>query len=154
DPTGFLLEVIYGGTHPSASTWLQIGTTLASIGLCAAAPVAGCIATVLDFAAINAVVAINDGAPPGQVILGTAIGVGVGFATGGIVRGNSLWVAMVNGAMSSYYTSLVNAVVFQKSLGWNVLESMAEGAAYGAISYGARRAFGVSRASAAAAQTG
>jgi RHS repeat-associated protein len=147
DPTGFFLGL-------SGQSWLKIGTSLATIAVCAASSGAGCVAAVLNFALLNMAVSVSEGAPLGQAALATGIGLAVGFATGGVVQGDALWVAMVNGAISGMTSTFVNAVVFQQSLGWNLLESMAEGAVSGAAGYGAQRALGVSQASAAAQRGG
>jgi RHS repeat-associated protein len=151
DPTGYWLSDVgnwFAKTFSNPLTDVELAFSLA---ICAGSGV-GCFIVGLEFAVLNAAVAIGSGAGAGSTILNAAIGLGVGIATGGLVNalgGNAL-VGLVAGSVSAAVTTgIANAISSDGRYfwGWNMLGAAVLSAAQGAATYGLHQAIAVSQSS-------
>ena len=142
DPTGYFwneLGHFFKSTFSNPMTDFEMAMSLV---VCVGAGPAGCTAMGLELAAFNAGVAIGNGAGFDQTILNSAIGLGVGIASGGLGQGLGLgtWGSLIVGSASAAVTTGISNVVsggdfFQ----YNVLGSAILSAAQGAATMGLRK---------------
>ena len=145
DPTGYFL-----GFHNNFASWFSISEAVLSIGFCAVTGGGGCLVLAAELALLNVESSLSTGASFDKTVAVTGIGLAVGFATGGIVgvAGGGPMAAIIGGAVSGAATSVLSSLVTKQSLGWNVLDGAAIGAASAAAGWGLERATAVSQASA------
>jgi RHS repeat-associated protein len=153
DPTGYFLGFDFG------SDWgiFKTGLALFTLTTCIASP-AACTGFLIMQTLMSTTVSIVNGAPFAQTVEASAIGLGVSFASGGIMgggEGGNLLQAMVNGAISGAVSTAMTNLFTGQPLGRNVLESAESGAVSGAAGFGLHQAVAkLSQASAAEAQGG
>ncbi len=152
DPTGY--SILSAGWDSAVG----IGLGLAAIGVCAATSGAGCFVAGLIAQAWNNGVMISNGASFDQVVTMNLFGAVSGTVSGGgalALAGESKNIAVqlgsqiLAGATSGAYMGMVSHVALGADLGESIAMGAAQGAAWTAIGWVARRAAWVSRASAA-----
>jgi RHS repeat-associated protein len=154
DPTGYFWSEV-GGFFKTyfSDPWNDIQLA-ATLGACAVSGVA-CVALALYFTAVNSSIAISSGAGFGETILNAGIGLGVGFATGGLAQefGLAGWQALILGSASAAVTTgITNVISGRDFFDYNVLGAAMLSAATGAAALGLQKVATVSQASAETAQ--
>lgn len=151
DPTGYWLSAVgnwFGGTFGNPWNDFQL---LATIGVCATLGPAGCTIAGLYFAALNATIAVANGAAWDQTVVSTGIGLGVGTAVGSAVgsfTGGELVGLLSGSASAAVTTGISNLASGQGFWGWDMLGAAFLSAAQGAATLGLKQALGVSEGSA------
>jgi RHS repeat-associated protein len=157
DPTGYFWGELGGFFKSYFSNPLNIAELAGSLIACIGTDGIGCAIFGVEAAMFNASVAISEGAGFEQTVVNTAIGLGVGFATGGFSAGAGLkpMESVILGSASAAATTMIsNAVSGRNVLGANVLGSAMLSAASGALTWGIGKAIEVSQASRAQAGGG
>jgi RHS repeat-associated protein len=144
DPTGYFL-----GFHNNFASWLSIGESVLSLGICAATGGTGCLIVGLQMTLLNITASVAAGASFDQTIAVAAIGAAVGFVSGAAVgaAGGGPLAAVVGGALSGAASTAIASLVTKQSLGWNLLDSAAIGAASAAAGWGLQKLAPASQAS-------
>jgi RHS repeat-associated protein len=150
-------------TDPTGYFWSEIGTffknyfsnpfndleLLGGIVVCATSAGAGCIVMGLMMTAMNTAIAIDSGAPVDQSLLNAAVGVSIGFLTGGAVSaagGGPLSQIIAGGASAALATGISNSISHKDFLGYNMLGAALASAATGAVTYGLKQVTALSQA--------
>jgi RHS repeat-associated protein len=136
---------------PTGYFWTQFGRDLANYFknpmndvqlvvtafACAAGP-AMCFAWGVEMALLNATVAIADGAPVGQTLVMTGVGLTLGALTFGASAEGVLnsWEGMAAGEVSAVVTNTVSNVLNGQSLGKNMFEAAAMSAVTAGVGFG------------------
>jgi hypothetical protein len=150
DPTGFFWSEI-GDWLSDPHNLFNVGMAIVGVVVCAASEGAGCVAFGLMLAAMNATIAIANGASWQQTLLITGIGLTVGLISGGVANaaGGGALAGIIAGSVSAAVTTGISNVIAGRSFfEWNVLTAAAISAAEAGITMGLQRAIGVSQASA------
>ena len=157
DPTGYFWSELGNFFSSTFSNPMMDFQLALSVAACVGTGGAGCIAFGLMFAGFNAFVAIANGAGFDQTILNTAIGLGVGLATGGLGQelGLNAWTSLIMGSASAAVTTgISNALSGKSFFQYNVLGAAFLSAAQGAVTLGLQELAPVSKAGADQAQGG
>ena len=151
DPTGYFWSEIGGFFSGTFGDPIKDWEFLVVAGVCIGGGPAACMVAGMTLAAVNATVAIAQGAPVDQTIALTVIGLGIGLATGGVGQelGLNAWQGLIFGSASAAFsTGISNALSGRSFFEWNVLDAALASAAQGAVMLGLQKVATVSQASA------
>jgi RHS repeat-associated protein len=159
DPTGYFWKELgrdLGNYFKNPMNDFQLlMTAVAAVG-CVGTSGAGCFVFGIEMAMFNATVAIADGAPVGQTLVMTGVGLTLSGLTFGATTEGVLgsWGGMASGELSSVVSNTVSNVLNGRSLGTNMFEAAAMSAITAGVGFGLQVGAGklLSLASAAQAQ--